>query len=880
MHYSEFRALDLHVHTPGSVDVHGEFAQASPQDIVDRSLQAGLDGIAITDHNTASWVDAVRGAAEGTSLTVFPGLEISTREGHLLGIFEPYEDSQRLADLLVRLGFDTEDHGRVDAQAPLGIDDAAREVRNHGGVAIAAHISKPKGFWAYTDGNRQRRAEIVRSRTIDAFEITSIDEVADYEQLRSEQDPTCLVLNSDSWEPGGDSHTLAGIGSKRTYFKLGEFSMNALRQAMKDPDLRVRLDPDSVLAPSYHIESMKVRSSFFPDEEFVFSPDITCLLGGTGTGKSLVLELIRFCLDQQPNETDFPAIRREVDERLAFALAELGSAQIWIQKDGVRYLVERAMRDGVATDPAVSRIDGEELQPLPGVAVDEMFRVRAFSQSEVIEYARRPMARLGLLDGLLDLAQVRAKEEEAVSELALNATRICEATRELRAADEKLEALPGVVRRIGELSGLFDEGDVETYEAWQAERVFLERLEAASGVSDEGSGQELEGEEAAAPELPSKVLNEELLAGARASLEALLARRGEAQQSIVDAELAAATQISKAKATWKKLFDDYNTQLQQSLVEANLEEGGGLPSVRAQLTRLQDSRAGLRELEREREEVLLPTYENAMQRRHELLDEISLARKKIRNARRQKARELTELMGGSVRIRVEKYRETGNYSDALMVLKRGSRLQDQFIEEVATRCHPIPMVFSLIEGDFESLSQRVSDSEDRFRRLREHVLEDEGRLQAVLGLQSLNIDDGVSIQFAVGDEEYRSIEALAHGQKCTAVLLVALSQGSDPLLVDQPEDALHAPWIEQYIVRRLRDARGARQCLFATRSPNVVVSSDSEQVITLDATSNMGKIVRSGSLDSLETTDLVVHHVEGGRSPFARRVTKYGFDHD
>lgn len=66
-------------------------------------------------------------------------------------------------------------------------------------------------------------------------------------------------------------------------------------------------------------------------------------------------------------------------------------------------------------------------------------------------------------------------------------------------------------------------------------------------------------------------------------------------------------------------------------------------------------------------------------------------------------------------------------------------------------------------------------------------------------------------------------------------LLILLADGTAPVVVDQPEDALHAPWMEEYLVPRLRELRGSRQYLFATRSSSIVVSADAEQIITLKA---------------------------------------------
>src|SRR5439155_13648265 len=102
-------------------------------------------------------------------------------------------------------------------------------------------------------------------------------------------------------------------------------------------------------------------------------------------------------------------------------------------------------------------------------------------------------------------------------------------------------------------------------------------------------------------------------------------------------------------------------------------------------------------------------------------------------------------------------------------------------------------------------------------------------------LQIVDLEDVVRVRFAVDEHTYRDLEALAHGQKCTVVLMISLAEGDFPLLVDQPEDALHAPWIESYIVSALRRRRGSRQSIFATRSANVLVSADAEQIIALKA---------------------------------------------
>ena len=89
--WARFWSVDFHVHTPGSADA-AEQDFGTPEEIVQAAVDAGLDAIVVTDHNTASWVTRVGAAAANASLVVLPGVELSTRDGHLLGIWEEGTD--------------------------------------------------------------------------------------------------------------------------------------------------------------------------------------------------------------------------------------------------------------------------------------------------------------------------------------------------------------------------------------------------------------------------------------------------------------------------------------------------------------------------------------------------------------------------------------------------------------------------------------------------------------------------------------------------------------------------------------------------------------------------------------------------------------------
>jgi predicted ATPase len=188
---------------------------------------------------------------------------------------------------------------------------------------------------------------------------------------------------------------------------------------------------------------------------------------------------------------------------------------------------------------------------------------------------------------------------------------------------------------------------------------------------------------------------------------------------------------------------------------------------------------------------------------------------------------------------------------------------------------PYNFVRALWSGDFAKagkLPEGVAATD--ISRLHANVA-DRNLWAKLLDVQLVDKPDVLNVKFRKPNEQsYVSIEDLSHGQKCTAILVILLADGESPVLIDQPEDALHAPWIEEYLVDRLRQLRGSRQYIFATRSPGLVVSADSEQLITMRASAGQGQVEASGSLERHDLNKLALHHLEGGMKPFARRAQK------
>jgi hypothetical protein len=270
-----------------------------------------------------------------------------------------------------------------------------------------------------------------------------------------------------------------------------------------------------------------------------------------------------------------------------------------------------------------------------------------------------------------------------------------------------------------------------------------------------------------------------------------------------------------------------------------------------------------------------PALDQLLDQRERLLAELHQHRVDRRELRRRRVSELNEKTAGFVKLDIPNEGDYADFRLAINGLKVGSRVRDDVLDALAKYTHPFRFVRLLWQGDVNGLvDSSVGIDSASVARLLANI-DDKDLWRESLAIQSIDRPDVLTVKFRKPDDgSYAAIEDLSHGQRCTAILVILLADGTTPVLVDQPEDALHAPWIEEYLVDRLRSLRGSRQYIFATRSPGIVVSGDAEQIITMVATAGRGEIEASGSLERYSLNQLTLHHLEGGPVAFNRRRRK------
>lgn len=124
----------------------------------------------------------------------------------------------------------------------------------------------------------------------------------------------------------------------------------------------------------------------------------------------------------------------------------------------------------------------------------------------------------------------------------------------------------------------------------------------------------------------------------------------------------------------------------------------------------------------------------------------------------------------------------------------------------------------------------------------------------------------------------RALNETSFGQKCTAVLVVLLSLGNNPIIIDEPEAHLDSALIANYLVTLIKKQKQKRQIIFATHNANFVLNADVELIIQLKNENN--KIVAQSFMIESDAYKEDLLKLEGGEKAFKDRERKYGITKD
>lgn len=132
-------------------------------------------------------------------------------------------------------------------------------------------------------------------------------------------------------------------------------------------------------------------------------------------------------------------------------------------------------------------------------------------------------------------------------------------------------------------------------------------------------------------------------------------------------------------------------------------------------------------------------------------------------------------------------------------------------------------------------------------------------------------EDFVRLELKTGRNKYISIDAGSAGQRTSAILTLLLQMSKEPIIIDQPEDDLDTKNITEFIVKGINEKKQSQQIIVVTHNPNIVVNTNSEQVIHMEFAGGEINASNSGALQNFEIRDAICDVMEGGREALESR---------
>ncbi len=901
--------FDFHTHTPASFD-YGKSDSSlkiskSARDWLLDYIAKGIECVAVTDHNSGDWIDKLKNAAEtlraeGHSIFIFPGVEITANSNiHILGIFDPHATSADISAVIGASKF-RGTKGDSDSVAEESAENVIKEIISAGGIAIPAHIDMKAGLC------QQHSSQTINQvcKYANAVEIIFPDQERPDAPL-SRYKNLCIDLPSII---GSDAHHPNDIGRAYTWVKMSIPSIEGLKLALVDGSSSIIRSDNETTNPnnssntllcSVTIENAKYAGRSAP-LTVAFNPWLNSIIGGRGSGKSSVLEFIRLGMDRardlnvlnQDNEIrrSFESFTRVSTSRDSEGvMLENTKINCVYTRDGTYYLLTWTKENDSVS---ISSYDGQQWIPEAGEA-HSRFPIKIFSQKQIFDLAKNPNTLLRLIDESLtvDFQQWKMKWSEKQSYFQTLCSRKRELLSKIANKNILLGQLSDVEQKIKAIEKSGHTDVLTLYRAYSGKRINIHQYEV--GIETLSRQIEEISNTFSIPVVDASIFDTqsvvelEVLAKLKSLNESALSFKESIKQSLSSLQ----NELNQFKEWYKG--SDFNAshirvdQNYNNLIEGLRNEGINNP---ADYARLISERNTLNES--------LKAMELVDSQIIAVNESINLAYKEIIECRKEltinRLEFLQQNLAGNSSIKVE----LAPFSDIDHIEESFRRIigrtDNAFAADIFDLERECGFLYNLNKELTTTTSNDSNNLESWLSKI--HIFKTQvfdfscGEIQGakigkrfsefMANMPPQNFDqintwfpeDKLSIKFNDGNR-FKDVSQGSAGQKASAILSFLLSYGTEPLVLDQPEDDLDNGLITSLIVSKLHKNKINRQIIVVTHNPNIVVNGDSEYVIALE---DRGQInpVASGALQELNVRKNVCEIMEGGEIALQQRYKR------
>ncbi len=695
------------------------------------------------------------------------------------------------------------------------------------------------------------------------------------------------------------------LGTHTAWVKWAEPTAEALRQACLARQTRILHEPPEL--PSQVISELHVSlSKFLGDIDVEFNPQFNCLIGGRGTGKSTLLEYLRWGLcDQEPTYTenqDVPSFQQKRISLIENTLRPYKAVvSVVFVVNGVRHVVRRKTESG----EILLKVGDDEFNTVQEEDVRELLPLQAYSQKqlsvlsvrneELRRFVEAPVRRR--LSELTSLRKDASSNVRSTFALMIRKNQLGGEIRRQEMEQASLEKQLAELRK--QLKGLSDEEQktLANQEQFSAEaEVFAEwsrQIESAVAAVERATG-DIESYPRRYTK-DEKHPNKELLVEANEVLanlfEVVRNHLGQAAKAL-STEAAHHKSYIESLEKWQGLFEHHNNEYESVKSRAKAHE-----SHLKQISEVEERIKELRKTIGQRKETFEShgdpeaQYKDARNQWEGLFADRA-------NLLEERCEQLTSLSGSLIRATLKRGCGLAKVEEKLSAILERSGIRSQS-KKVADLCHAIEtseesvkkwndvlgelLELAMVEAG-ENANTEIPESESLLAAgfTKGDIEKVATRLtpDSWVDLSLVELADVPVFEYMQREGEYIDFADASAGQQATALLRVLLNQKGPPLIIDQPEDDLDNQVILD-VVEEIWQAKKMRQLIFSSHNANIVVNGDADLVVCFDyrtaADQSGGTITDEGAIDKKNIRQRITKIMEGGQNAFRMRKEKYGF---
>lgn len=817
--------------------------------VLQKCQENGIEVVGLANHGNVDSSESLRKLLVNNGIIVFPGFEIMSAEKiHMVCLYPENRTVSQLNRYLGAMGLDTAERGNETSS--LTCLQIAKKVLDEGGFWYAAHITSDNGILKIGKLNT-----VWQSDLLVAAQIPNSKENIDpnYKNIINNSDPQYKRSKSPAYINACDVEKPEDLDKETatTLIKMSEPSFQNFLMAFKDPDSRIRLNSEIETGYQSAIRNLKVFGGYLDGLEIEFSDNLVTIIGGRGTGKSTIINFIRYALDMPPKEKQRS---KDFDEMIENNLGTTSRVELTVESNAQFGRVYRIIKRYKAT-PVIEDAEGN----VSSLRVEDILpRIEIYGQNEIVESVRDPELINGIVIRLFSQdTSILNQIHTAYQNLADNNAEITRIETLIESDEGESADLPTLQEKLRYYEDAGLDKKVPLIEELTCEETLLE----AFGASIPRQGLELVAlsEESAEtfPELISlaKEYNHRLqkiksdyddlirwvveqYSGIKSKWEIKKAEKDEE----IRKSLSAVEGIQDKSAT--EIIVDYSKLLKKVNIAKPVEK------------RLEDNRRKIVELENKRLTLIEACRKSWDAHVGAMTAQLKkLNKKKLRgvvrlsiNFRQQKEALIKRLLeidgiGDKSIAGIVEYKDFDAFTFADDLRKGAGHIKEKY---------------HLTASSAEKIVRGLSAKDIR-------------------SIEELIFPDQFVVELLVNGK-YKPMSNLSKGQQCTAILHIILLENKDPLIVDQPEDNLDNSFIAEDLITAIRDNKIRRQYIFATHNANIPVFGDAELIVSMEEKDGNG-VITEGGLGSVDTETVkaqVIRILEGGEAAFKMREEKYG----